>query len=458
MLYFSRESSRELAEREAIPTELNRIEYSQIEKLEAPREVSTWGSWGSNWLSKAASSVAASAQSLATNTELGISSIVNSVESSFGIPTPESIASRDSAETAGSRSLAAVNLKELAQKLKEEQTSETITTQQGTDTTQVENNSLIPKEPSGILYKSQDHELQINEELTSSTDSSSFFSSYGITLGNKIVAGGLGTLENIGKKTMDFLSEGDPGLRNKRAYVQEQIEIISKDKSGVIDTGVDEQEESLLLTSFHSEFEKLQGYVYLEALEILSSECEVKERLKMYSVSTKRSEEGASPPVLEDKFEINFDTEAVVCKWGDLFPSCRGAVGLARIQQTVGELDQCFDTFENIDTKPDSLLPNLNICMQLLAKLSSQFIQTIRKVSELSLAQEVSVKETLTHSRELALIAYKSIDRITTRIALIEVSDDVIGNRFILDMNSGITYIQDSFGLLRPIITHANSL
>ena len=257
---------------------------------------------------------------------------------------------------------------------------------------------------------------------------------------------------------MDFLSEGDPGLRNKRAYVQEQIEIISKDKSGVTDTGVDEQEESLLLTSFHSEFEKLQGYVYLEALEILSSECEVKERLKMYSVSTKCSEEGASPPVLEDKFEINFDTEAVVCEWGDLFPSCRGAVGLARIQQTVGELDQCFDTFENIDTKPDSLLPNLNICMQLLAKLSSQFIQTIRKVSELSLAQEVSVKETLTHSRELALIAYKSIDRITTRIALIEVSDDVIGNRFILDMNSGITYIQDSFGLLRPIITHAKSL
>ena len=98
IVIFSRESSRELAEREAIPTELNRIDSSQIKKLEAPREVSTWGSWGSNWLSKAASSVAASAQSLATNTELGLSSIVNSVESSFGIPTPESIASRDSAE------------------------------------------------------------------------------------------------------------------------------------------------------------------------------------------------------------------------------------------------------------------------------------------------------------------------------------------------------------------------
>ena len=440
--------NRELEER-AIPTEfkINPVcsESSNTETAEAPS--STWGSWGSGWLGKAASSVAASVQSLATNTELGLSSIVNSVESSFGIPTPESIASRDCAQSSESRSIAALNLKELAQRLREEQTSETLSIPLGYDTTQ---ETPIPKEPSGILENTQKDE-QLDQVITNSDDSSGFFSSYGISMTNKIVAGGLGTLENIGKKTMDLLSEGDPGLRNKRAFVQEQIEIITSEKPGVTETGVGE------LTSFHSEFEKLQGYVYLEALEILSSECEAKQRLKMHSVSAKRGEGGASPPTSEDMFEINFETEAASCAWGDLFPSCGGTVGLARLQQTVAELNQCFDTFENIETNRDALLPHLNACMQLLARLSSQFIQTIRRVAELCLAQQVSAKETLTHSRELTLIVYRSMDNIITRIALIEVSDDVIGNRFILDMNSGITYIQDSLSLLRSVIKDADS-
>ena len=95
--------------------------------------------------------------------------------------------------------------------------------------------------------------------------------------------------------------------------------------------------------------------------------------------------------------------------------------------------------------------------MRLIARLSSQYIQAIRKVSELCLSQQVPLKETLSHSKELALIAYRHIDGITTRIALIEVSDDVISNKFILDMNSGVSYIQDSFSLLRSVLKSASS-
>lgn len=35
--------------------------------------------------------------------------------------------------------------------------------------------------------------------------------------GEMIVSSGLNTLETIGKKTMDVLQEGDPGLKKKRA-------------------------------------------------------------------------------------------------------------------------------------------------------------------------------------------------------------------------------------------------
>ena len=67
-------------------------------------------------------------------------------------------------------------------------------------------------------------------------------------------SGGLDTLENIGKKTIGLISEGDPGLRNKRAFVQEQIEIITKEKV----TNEEIDSDTPVLTTFHSE-EQLQG-------------------------------------------------------------------------------------------------------------------------------------------------------------------------------------------------------
>jgi hypothetical protein len=37
------------------------------------------------------------------------------------------------------------------------------------------------------------------------------------TTGSRVLTGGLDTLETIGKKTMEVLQEGDPGLKKKRA-------------------------------------------------------------------------------------------------------------------------------------------------------------------------------------------------------------------------------------------------
>ena len=280
-----------------------------LQLTEEQRETSVssgWGSWGSSWLS----TVASSAHSLASNTEIGISSLVNSVESSFGIPTPESMASRDVVDKKEDCvSGAAVSLKELAQKLKEEQN----------EVTQVENDT-ITKDTAALT--GDDTESKEQDE------SSGFFSSYGMSLTNKLVSGGLDTLENIGKKTIGLISEGDPGLRNKRAFVQEQIEIITKEKV----TNEEIDSDTPVLTTFHSEFEQLQGYVYLEALEILSNECESKQHLKMHSVST-RQEGGATPgreELTEEDFEICFESETASFELVDLLPSCKGLVSLER--------------------------------------------------------------------------------------------------------------------------------
>lgn len=44
--------------------------------------------------------------------------------------------------------------------------------------------------------------------------------------GSKIINGGLDTLETVGKKTLEVLQEGDPGLRKKRALFFQNTEKI----------------------------------------------------------------------------------------------------------------------------------------------------------------------------------------------------------------------------------------
>lgn len=47
------------------------------------------------------------------------------------------------------------------------------------------------------------------------------------TTGSKIINGGLDTLETVGKKTLEVLQEGDPGLRKKRALFFQNTEKIN---------------------------------------------------------------------------------------------------------------------------------------------------------------------------------------------------------------------------------------
>lgn len=45
--------------------------------------------------------------------------------------------------------------------------------------------------------------------------------------GSKIINGSLDTLETVGKKTLEVLQEGDPGLRKKRALFFQNTEKIN---------------------------------------------------------------------------------------------------------------------------------------------------------------------------------------------------------------------------------------
>lgn len=48
------------------------------------------------------------------------------------------------------------------------------------------------------------------------------------TAGTKVLTGGLDTLETMGKKTMEVLQEGDPGLKKKRAFFTGEKVVLSQ--------------------------------------------------------------------------------------------------------------------------------------------------------------------------------------------------------------------------------------
>lgn len=101
--------------------------------------------------------------------------------------------------------------------------------------------------------------------------------------GTKVITGGLGTLETIGKKTMEVLQEGDPGLKKKRAFflnegdkpILSQMLREAKEKAEVEEKTLEEKQLSRKV-HFESLFDDYQGLVHLEALEMLSKQCNIK--------------------------------------------------------------------------------------------------------------------------------------------------------------------------------------
>ncbi|KAG5319369.1 F1142 protein, partial [Pseudoatta argentina] len=101
--------------------------------------------------------------------------------------------------------------------------------------------------------------------------------------GSKVMTGGLDTLEAIGKKTMEVLQEGDPGLKKKRAFFMNepekpnlsQILREAKEKAETEEKTIEERE---LARKVHYEslFDDYQGLVHLEALEMLSKQSNIK--------------------------------------------------------------------------------------------------------------------------------------------------------------------------------------
>lgn len=104
--------------------------------------------------------------------------------------------------------------------------------------------------------------------------------------GTKVITGGLDTLEAIGKKTVEVLQDGDPGLKKKRAFLK--LDTMGKPNLSQTLREAKEQAEKEMADvsqkdkekrrnkNYETLFDDHQGLVHLEALELLSKLCSIK--------------------------------------------------------------------------------------------------------------------------------------------------------------------------------------
>lgn len=106
------------------------------------------------------------------------------------------------------------------------------------------------------------------------------------SISNRVIAGGLDTLEGIGKKTMTILQENDAGLISKRRLlgldnpkpVLSQILREAKEKSEEMEKTMNMSQKRSFRKQLHFEtlFDDYHGLVHLEALEMLSKQASLK--------------------------------------------------------------------------------------------------------------------------------------------------------------------------------------
>ncbi|KAI5733829.1 hypothetical protein M8J76_016514 [Diaphorina citri] len=128
------------------------------------------------------------------------------------------------------------------------------------------------------------------------------------TTGSKVIAGGLDTLENLGKKTMEVLQEGDPGLKKKRALLfpnqdkpvlsqvlrdakgrhesQDKQQEVQKGVSSALSSAPSSSTTSVKNLHFETLLDEYQGLAHLEALEIISKQCSMKLHNTLMSYSS----------------------------------------------------------------------------------------------------------------------------------------------------------------------------
>ncbi|CAH2230577.1 protein FAM114A2 [Pararge aegeria] len=235
------------------PQLIPKSQVQNVKEIPDPQEVTKSDGWGWGWGNSLLSTATAGISNLTTQVSQGISTVL---ETGIGAPDPEELA-RISAQN---------NAKE------------------NNADSERRNSTETKAEPN------EANQSNANEGAFPFGSLLSGVTKFVETTGTKVLAGGLDTLETIGKKTMEVLQDGDPGLAKKRAMlgldsgdkpVLSQVLREARAKADEEDQMKEAKREAKAV-HYETLFDDFEGLVHLEALEMLSKQVSIRieERLR----------------------------------------------------------------------------------------------------------------------------------------------------------------------------------
>ncbi|XP_024885336.1 protein FAM114A2 isoform X3 [Temnothorax curvispinosus] len=290
--------------------------------------------------------------------------------------------------------------------------------------------------------------------------------------GSKVMTGGLDTLEAIGKKTMEVLQEGDPGLKKKRAFFMNepekpnlsQILREAKEKAETEEKTIEERELARKV-HFESLFDDYQGLVHLEALEMLSKQSNMK--IQQYLIELDTSDLTSVQETLEEIKEL--------CDLGDEDDEDKDNKDLkSRLGNACHELgvDITYEKLYSVWTETENYLasPSTHTDQEIfqnaistLAQFTAFSVERFHKTAELLLIKErrstvneadALVQLTNILSDQISLLANSFCNTLNQFAETAEKPNNVNANitMIFLEAANANSYIQDAFRLLIPIL------
>ncbi|XP_049938055.1 protein FAM114A2 isoform X2 [Schistocerca serialis cubense] len=427
---------------------------SVLEKLTETshaKEGSGWGGWGNWGVSSLLSTATESVSTLTSQVTHGFSSVL---ETGIGIPDPEELARLDAERERKSQ-----NKCSSATHVSEE--PETGSAQSVPDEKSTESQS---QDGAGLFGFSRVFSgVSTITKLVEST-------------GSKVITGGLDTLETIGKKTMEVLQEGDPGLRKKREIFSEKIilsQVLREAKERAeMEDKLNEDKEVLRKAHFETLFDDFQGLVHLEALEMLSKQCELKVEAILQSLT------GQVAVELQDKMtalkELCEIPDDDADETEDQSTSDEWLKSLAESSHDLGvnvPVDKIANSWSETIQWLSEYSPEIrpqefhHKAISSLARLTAVSVEQFHKTAELLLVKEdrdpfqeahCLQEMTLLLSVHISILAAKFSDTLSSREEEEESSgltsvSDIITNIFLEASNSS-SYIKEAFQLIIPVL------
>lgn len=425
---------------------------SVLEKLTEStqgKEGSGWGGWGNWGVSSLLSTATESVSTLTSQVTQGFSSVL---ETGIGIPDPEELARLDA---------------ERERKSQEKCTSAMHVPEE------IERESLQSEDKSAESQSQDGAGLFGFSRVFSGVSS---ITKLVESTGSKVITGGLDTLETIGKKTMEVLQEGDPGLRKKREIFTEKIilsQVLREAKEKAeMEAKLNEDKEVMRKAHFETLFDDFQGLVHLEALEMLSKQCELKVKAILQSLTGQVAVELQDKmAALKELCEIPDDDtdeteeQSISDEWLKSLAESSHDLG---VNVPVDKIANSWsDTVRWLSDSSSEIRPQEfhHKAISALARITAVSVEQFHKTAELLLVKEdrdpfqeahCLQEMTLLLSVHISILAAKFSDTLTSHEeeeespGLTSVSD-IITNIFLEASNSS-SYIKEAFQLIIPVL------